>query len=234
MSFFNNIPLPALICWVILLGSVLITFIAKIIGKNKYRNQEMHIDTNWYETSQNHYANRQDSCLYYFHPDKNFFHSGHLMENKSHTIVYEAKFLYNNLIGNDEVDFINHIIGYTHHHKVGHTLTRSIEHKNLATNLSSSFDFDGVDIWDYLSNLGYSYHFNIKGFAYTIDILKSNSKIGTIYSSNNGKNFFNNDVIEAKMGGKGYCIVECNIKDIDVLFLYAMAFARTDLNIKNL
>ena len=228
MDFFTSMPPMAIICWAILLGGVALAFVQKFRGKRKYAGQDMSVDTEWYEKSQAQYADDPTLRAYFFHPDKNFS-QGHRMEDRNHQPVYEAKVLYNNVTAPDETDFINYILGYTHHHKVGHTV--SSEAGNVTT--ASHFSFDGVNIWDYLADKGYAMQFHIHGLAYSASVTKDGAPVGTIYSSNNGKNFFNADgPIVPKMGGKGICVVECALKDIDAMFLYAMALARTDLSIE--
>lgn len=229
-------PPVAILCWVILLGSVVIIFVKKQIDKKKLANVNLEIDHDWLENSLDKYYFDNVLHQYYFHHDKDFFHQGHVMEDKNHNVVYEADFLINNMMGNDDVDFYNHIINYKHHHKVSHTTTSSFGSNHSSIVISSSFNFDNKDIWQYLYDLGYDYNFIIKGLAYEVEIYKGDEIVGHIYSSNNGKNLYESldHKITAKMGGKGICIVETKYEDLDVAFLYAMAFARTDLGIENI
>lgn len=229
-------PLPAIIIWVLLLGFVGLLFFKKFQGKKKYEGKILDVDPDWLNKSLSKY--KEETPLlhqYYFHHDKDFFAQGHILEDRDHNIVYEADFLYNNVVGEDEVDFINHLIDYKHHHKIGHTKSSSVGVNNISTTVRSSFSFDGKDVYEYLESLGYSYRFNILGLAYQIDIYKDEQKVITLYSSNNGKNLYESDgPIVAKMGGNGLLIIETTLSHLDIAFLYAIVFARTELSSENL
>jgi len=228
-------PLLGKILWAILLGLVVFVFVMKFIGKRQYKGEILPFDPEWYEKSQQMYPEANKKRAYYFHYDKNFFSSGHVMEDRNNKIIYEAKFLYNNVTSPDEVDFVNHIINYTHHHKVGHTKTSSVGGGHSSVIVDSTFSFDGVDVFKYLEEKGYDYKFNIHGLAYTIDIMKDGQYVAKLYSSNNGKNYFNADgPIEAKIGGNGLLVVETDYANMDAAFIYAIVFARTELSSRNL
>jgi len=228
-------PLPAIIIWAVLLGSVAFLFIKREIDKKKYEGQDMSIDEDWLEQSQSRYPEDIGKRYYYFHYDNHFPAQGHILEDKNHKVVYEAKFLYNNVLGADEVDFVNHIINYKHHHKVGHTVETSVGSRGVSVTTNSTFKFDGVDVYDYLENLGYSYHFELHKLAYKIYIYKGNDEVGEIISSNNGKNLYEADgEVVPKIGGPGIVVIRTNYQFLDIMFLYSMVFARTELSSRNL
>lgn len=231
----KDMPVYAIIIWALLIGIVVFLFIQKIINKKKYQNVDMSVDKNWYQNSLDRYPNDDTVYQYYFHYDKNFLAQGHVLEDINHQVVYEAKFLFNNVNQDDEVDFINHIINYKHHHKVGHTITRSLGFDRIAFTTDSTFDFDKQDIYLYIKNLGYEGHLRLHGLAYTVDISKQGKKVATIYSSNNGQNLYqSNGVIEPKIGGNGIYVIETDYQNLDVVFLFAMALARSEMSVSTM
>ena len=224
-----------IILWVILLGIVAFFVIKQIQGKRKYKDADLSVDPNWFEKSQSMYPVDDTVHQYYMHPDKNLTHQGHIVEDRNGKVVYEEKVLYATATSPFEEDFTNHIIGYSHHHQLSHASTTSAgfggEDIVMEFNLNSAFDFDGVNIWDYIHQVGYGFRFHLHGLAYTIEVTKNGQKVGTIYTSNQGKNLYNADgPIQPKVGGVGFYILECQNKDLDALMLVALAFTKTEFN----
>ena len=228
-------PWYAMLIWAFLLGIVAFIFIKQQMGKRAYKDKDMSVDFEWFEKSRSMYPKDDTVCQYYMHPDKNFSNQGHVVVDRDDRVIYEEKVLYATVIDDYEVDFVNHLLGYTHHHKIGHATTCSAgiggEDGGLGFNLSSSFDFDGVPIWEYIQQKGYHYAFHLHGLAYTVSLYRGEDHVGTIYSSNNGKNYYKaNGTIQPKMGTAGYYVLEgCN-EDLDALVLLSIAFIRTELN----
>jgi len=218
----------------VLLAAVFIGFFVFIViysmkSKAKCRGEIREIDPDWFAKSQALYPEDDSVHRYFFTYDRNFSCQGHILVDREKQPVYEAHFMNNNVLGADEADFENHIIGCTHHHQIGHAGA------GMGGLLSSSFSFDGENIWTYLADRGFSHAVRPQEhLAYTIDILQGAETIGTVYSSN-GKNFFGaGEDIEAKPGTRGVYVLSCRNRDLDILFLYTMAFARTDGHLRSM
>ena len=222
--------------WAVLIAVVLIFFFGGRKNKKKYADRSMEMTKGWYEQSQSLYSSDSARKAYYFGYDKKTaLLPGHLMVDRNHQPIYHAEILYGDVLNGYEVDFTNNLIHYQHHHKLGATVTSGAGADDLGMPIHSSFRFDGEDIWDYLKSLGYHYQFHRFGLAYQVDVANGGMPVGTIYSSNGGKNYFGAEgPIQPKMGSSGMYVVECADRDVDAMFLLAMAFARTELSLDNL
>ena len=232
-------PWYAILLWVFLLGTVAFIFIKQQQGKKAYKDKDMSVDEGWFEKSQALYPEDETVYQYYMHPDKNFSNQGHVVVDRSDRTIYEEKVLYATVAQAYEEDFVNHLLNYTHHHKLGHASSISVgfgqQERHGSFTVQSSFPFDGTDVWEYIRSKGYGYEFHLHGLAYTIDLYKDGMLAGTLYSSNNGKNYYNADgPIKPKMGGAGYYVLECRNRDLDAMVLLALAFTKTDFNPQSL
>ena len=224
--------------WGVLIIIALFFIISQIKGKKKTAGKDLTIDKDWLKKSAELYPKDDTVRRYYMHLDKNLTAQGHIIEDQNHNVIYEEKILYATATAPYEVDYINHIIDYTHHHRMGHPVTLTAgfggENSGFNVNIKSTFDFDGVDIWQYLKQNGYGFNPSIAGAGYTVSVSLNGESIGKLYSSNQGKNFFNETgKITPKLGLPGCYVLECCNKDIDGLILVAIAFARTEISLEN-
>lgn len=151
------------------------------------------------------------------------------LEDETGNIVYEGKMTKFSLFGAAPHEFINHITNKKEEHKVGKTITIEQGGNDFISFMSkrSYFKYDGVKIWNYLHDLGIR-----------IDTKPSNNKIGMTYeisfegnkianistSSPKGKSFITTDM---------YYDVECEEKDLDLVFLVAFSIAKTEQTFYN-
>ena len=207
--------------WVFLLGFLAVLGIMTIIGKQKYKDKDDSVDPDWVNKSIALYPETDVAHRYYFTNDKNFAQGYQLLDlNKN--VVYECKLWYLNIAGTDDVDFINHINGYTSHHKIGHVKEKT----NGDIVLRSSFTFDGEDVIGYVSARGYSHKLVFEGIAFKVYIYKNDQLVATLYSSNNGENFFGIDGPIVAEPTRNSFVIETSYKYLDEVIPYTMFFSR--------
>ena len=228
-------PWYAILIWAFLIGIVLFMLFKQHQGKKAYAGKDMSVDKSWFETSRTMYPEDDTVYQYYMHPDKNITNQGHIVVDRSDRPIYEEKVLYASVTEPYEVDLVNHVLNYTHHHKIGHTSTISVgfgkEDRHGSFDINSSFDFDGTPIWDYIREKGYGYSFHLHGLAYTVTLTQGGAEVGILYSSNQGKNYYKAEgPIQPKLGMTGCYVLECRNRDLDAMILLALAFTRTEFN----
>ena len=216
--------------WGFLIAVAAAFVVMQILGKRKYKDHDMSVDPEWLSKSKAKYAEDNTVKQYYMHIDKNYTHQGHVVEDRSHNVVFEEKVLYATANEPFEVDFVNHINSFTSHHQIGHPVSWNIGTEERGyIGISSYFKFDGVNVWKYIKNNGYGFRPGLKNLGYTVEVTKGNTVIGKIYSSGSGKTFFNGDTdIKATLGVPGNYVLECPDNEFDMVFLIALAFARTE------
>lgn len=164
------------------------------------------------------------SKTYYLQPDKKFVKQGYQMFDENKEVVYEAKVIKQTFFAATPYEFINHITQKTENHKIGHTVTTEQSGGMFSMMTTKSyFKFDGKKIWDYLHEIGIR-----------IDSHPSGKKLGMIYNITlKGKEMA---TIETTAGNgsksiitNGVCYeVKTDDENIDLAFLIAFAFAKTD------
>ena len=224
--------------WGVLIAVALFFFVSQFLGKQKYKDQDLSSDIGWLEKSAKMYPKDETVHRYYMGIDGNIAAQGHIVKDYGNNVIYEEKILYATATDDYEVDYINHLIDYKHHHKMSHPMTLSTnfgpEGNGFSFNINSTFRFDGEDIWKFIREKGYGYKVSIAGLGYIVEITRNGKYIGRLYSSDNGKNY-HGDEGEVTPGVclPGQYILECKNSDIDGLILIAVAFARTDINPNN-
>lgn len=146
------------------------------------------------------------------------------LEDENGNTVYEGRMVKFKLFGAAPFEFKNYATGNIEEHQVGKTVTIEMGGNDWISFMSkrSYFKYDGAKIWDYLHDKGIR-----------IDSRPSASKIGMTYvvslegkeiatiatSSPKGKSFLTTDL---------YYDVECEDKNLDLVFLVAFSIAKTD------
>ena len=225
-----------IVCWAFLIAVVVFFVVRQKMGEKKYKDADLSVDENWYEKSKAMYKEDDTVYQYYMHPDQNYDHQGHVVVNRDDQVIYEEKMLYASVTKEYEIDLVNHVLNYTHHHKMGHPVSLDLgsEDRGYYT-LTSTYDFDGVSIWDQIRDMGYSYDFKLDLPGFKVKVSYHGEQVGTIYTSNQGKNFYHaNGSIQSQLGGKGYLILEGKNKDLDALVLLALAISRTEFSLMNI
>ena len=169
----------------------------------------------------------------YFLSDLGTIKIGHQLEDSSRNVLYEAKVTKFSPIGAIEMDFIDHLNNKTTPHKVGHEV--EVDYGSILIDNKSTIKLDGEDIWKHLKKNGI-----------TIDSSFTKGKILTpTYSiKRNGEEFavlqatskFVHEEDEEAAGlskvvpVRGFYRITTREKNLDLLFVVAMAFARTSSN----
>ena len=161
---------------------------------------------------------------YLYQVDKKITKQGAILTDDGGNTVYEAKMLKNSLFGGMQFEFINHVTGQSHEHKVGHTLTSGSENGTVVDVLSrnSRFKLDGKNVWNALHEQDIRIDSNRTGgkLGMTYSVTRRGQPLATIETSTkSGKGFITSD----------HCYrVTVDEEDLDIAFLVTFAIARTD------
>ena len=167
----------------------------------------------------------------YFLTDTGTAKVGHRMEDVNKKVLYEAKVTKFSLVGATGMDFIDHVKGTTTPHQVGHEI--ETDYHSILIDSHSGFRFDGEDIWKHLKRNGVviqSSFMSGKPLWPQYRVLRDGEEIAVLQSS--GVHVHEEDAAGdgklAKMiPARGYFRIQTREKNLDLLFVVAMAFART-------
>ena len=167
----------------------------------------------------------------YFLTDTGTAKVGHRMEDVNKKVLYEAKVTKFSLVGATGMDFIDHVKGTTTPHQVGHEI--ETDYHSILIDNHSGFKFDGEDIWKHLKRNGVvieSSFMSGKPLWPQYRVLRDGEEIAVLQSS--GVHVHEEDAAGdgklAKMvPARGYFRIQTREKNLDLLFVVAMAFART-------
>ena len=167
----------------------------------------------------------------YFLTDTGTAKVGHRMEDVNKKVLYEAKVTKFSLVGATGMDFIDHVKGTTTPHQVGHEI--ETDYHSILIDNHSGFRFDGEDIWKHLKRNGVviqSSFMSGKPLSPQYRVLRDGEEIAVLQSS--GVHVHEEDAAGdgklAKMvPARGYFRIQTREKNLDLLFVVAMAFART-------
>ena len=167
----------------------------------------------------------------YFLTDTGTAKVGHRMEDVNKKVLYEAKVTKFSLVGATGMDFIDHVKGTTTPHQVGHEI--ETDYHSILIDNHSGFRFNGEDIWKHLKRNGVvieSGFMQGKPLWPQYRVLRDGEEIAMLQSS--GVHVHEEDAAGdgklAKMvPARGYFRIQTREKNLDLLFVVAMAFART-------
>ncbi len=163
---------------------------------------------------------------YYFGFDKSFAKQGHYMDDENRNAVCEARVQNFTLLSAQKVLFVNHLTGKEELHMIGHTVQTGGTISDY-----SYFKYDGVNVWDYLTQQGIRCEF-APDFKRTIGMKITFTRYGKPYADayTSGANLHEDDN-HGKLGtllpAPGLFRVVAYSDDVDLLFLALVAFART-------
>ena len=167
----------------------------------------------------------------FFLTDTGTAKAGHRLEDADRKVLYEAKVTKFSLIGATGMDFIDHEKGTTTPHQVGHEI--NTEYNSILIDNHSGFKLDGEDIWKHLKQNGVVIESSFmpgKPLWPQYRVLRDGEEIGLLESS--GVHVHEEDAAQdgklAKIiPARGYFRIQTQEKNLDLLFVVAMAFART-------
>ena len=174
----------------------------------------------------------------YFLTDTGTPKYGHRIEDASRKVLYEAKMTKFTMTSPFGFDFIDHEHGKTTAHLVGHE--ESSEWDSLIIDNHYTFKFDGEDIWKHLKRNGIRVDSTLGG--------GSGKLIGTNYTiyhndlaiarvETTSKYVHEEDAEAHKVLGavpvKGFFRIWTGVKDLELLFITLLTFARTEASADN-
>lgn len=166
---------------------------------------------------------------YLLKPKLNTIKQAFFLEDESGNVIYESKMMKFSLFSAAPYEFLNHVTNKKEEHKVGKTVT--VEHggNDLISFMSkrSYFKYDGKKIWDYLHDLGVRIDSNLSSnkIGMTYNISFEGKQIATVSTSSpKGKSLITTDM---------YYDVDCDEKDLDLVFLVAFSIAKTEQTFYN-
>ena len=166
---------------------------------------------------------------YLLRPKLNTIKKAFFLDDENGNTVYEGKMTKFSLFGASPFEFVNHITNKTEEHKIGKTVTVEQGNNDLISEISkrSYFKYDGKNIWDYLHDEGIRIESKLSKnkIGMTYEVTYKGKDIATIASSSpKGKSLITTDL---------YYDVNCDLKDIDLVFLVAFSIANTEQNFYN-
>ena len=170
----------------------------------------------------------------YFLTDTGTMKVGHRIEDAGRKVLYEAKVTKFSLVGATGMDFIDHEHGTTTPRQVGHEITT--EYSSILIDNHSSFKLDGEDVWKHLKRNGITIDSSFmsgKPLWPQYRVSRDGVEIGVLESSSvhvheedaEGKSKLGNMI-----PARGYFRIYTQEQNLDLLFVVAMAFARTSAN----
>ncbi len=170
----------------------------------------------------------------YFLTDTGTAKVGHRLEDANRKVLYEAKVTKFSLVGSTGMDFIDHEKGTTTPRQVGHVI--DTDYHSVLIDNHSGFKLDGEDIWKHLKRNGIAIESSFmagKPLWPQYRVLRDGQEIAVIQSS--GVHVHEEDTAgKSKLGNmipaRGFYRIQTSEVNLDLLFVVAMAFARTSAN----
>ncbi len=163
-------------------------------------------------------------CLF----DGNSLKPGYIVEDAARKLLYEAKMTKQSLVGARIFEFRNHVTGGTAEHEVGHTA--ATEFSGEFFSVSSSFKFDGENVWDVLHDKGLRLSADLRGklpgMAYSV--LRGGRPFARIEAA--GKYVHEDEAGQHKLNvpsGRYYYRLWTDSNDLDTLFLAVFALSES-------
>ena len=161
---------------------------------------------------------------YLLRPKLGSIKEGFFLDDENGNLVMTGKVTKFSLFGAAPFEVINHKTGKTEEHKLGKTVTSESGSGDFTDLLSrkSYFKYDGKNIWDYLHDLGIRIDSNVSSgkIGMTYNVTFEGKPLANIASSSpKGKSIITTNL---------YYDIECEEKDLDLVFLVALSIAKTD------
>jgi len=165
-----------------------------------------------------------------------FFHycgklsQGHIMETPDRNPVYEARLVKFSLLGNSDYDFIDYKTGRTTPHLIGKTVTTNAD----GPFPDSGFKLDNSNIFDILQSSGYSVEWHVVNALMKMEytLYYKGGRVGKMASAGTDvmpgvkSNKFTQNIVAS-----GMYRVYCTEENIPIMFILALAFARSEVRV---
>lgn len=167
---------------------------------------------------------------YYFHFCGKLNQS-YIMETPDRKPVYEMNCDKMGVINDYIYTFKSHVSGDEFTCNISHTITTSTDSGGLELVQNSYFNIDGMKIWDYIGQMGYSIEPYIDGIAFSYKVKHYGVEVAEIKAA--GTNIL--EEYEGKGGLRDIAMMEglyriyCRESDVDACALIAFAVARVQI-----
>ena len=168
----------------------------------------------------------------YFLTDTGTPKYGHRIEDKNRRVLYEAKMTKFTVTSPFGFDFIDHEYGTTTPHLVGHS--EESHWNSLLLDSHYTFDLDGVDVFKHLQENGITVESSLGGgsgklLGANYRIFRDGTEIARAESTGQypHEEDMENHKVASALGGQGFYRVWTTERNLDLLFMTLVAFART-------
>lgn len=166
---------------------------------------------------------------YYFRIEENHLKPVYLLEDAERKVLYEGKMIQNSLVSARSFEFYDHTTGSAEMHEIGHTITNS--YNDEALSITSSFKFDGKDIWDVLHERGLCLRTDLRTkFPRLVYFVSRNGKPFAVVETSS-KHVHEDEEAEHKLvipAGKFFYRCWTDSEDLETVFLTVFAISETD------
>lgn len=159
----------------------------------------------------------------------------YIMKDKFGTPVYEGVCEGVKLVKDTPFTFRNLRTGASSEKLIGHTVTKSIGHGefSFSTTISSAFNIDGENNWDYLAERGYGFDFSLRGLICCFDVKHHGVSIGHIETAGSevmNEKYENNPL--GKIPTNGIYRIRCQESEIEAMFMICFCITKTELTVE--
>ena len=169
----------------------------------------------------------------YFLSDLGTIKIGHQLEDQSRNVLYEAKVTKFSPLAAIDMDFIDHLNNKTTPHKVGHEV--EVDYGSILIDSKSTIKLDGEDIWKHLKKNGITIESSFtkgKILTPTFTVKRNGEDFAVLQATSQ---YVHEEDEEAAGFAKnvpvrGFYRITTREKNLDLLFVVALAFARTSAN----
>ena len=168
----------------------------------------------------------------YFLSDLGTVKIGHQLEDASRNVLYEAKVTKFSPIAAIEMDFIDHLNNKTTQHKVGHEV--EVDYGSVLIDNKSTIKLDGEDIWKHLKKNGVTIESKFakgKVLTPTYTAYRNGEEIAVLQATSKYVHEEDEEAagkVEKTIPVRGFFRIFTSEKNLDLIFVIALAFARTD------
>ena len=155
---------------------------------------------------------------------------GHRLEDKNRKVLYEARIRKFSMVKPFEVEFIDHVHNKTALHLVGHK--EETDRNSIIFDNHYTFDFDGVPIWKHLKRSGVTVESRLasgKVLTPSYTVFRDGEEIACIEQTSQyvHEDDAENHKVASKMPIEGFYRIFTKEKNLDLIFVTVMAFARS-------
>ena len=166
---------------------------------------------------------------YYCRHDGETLKPGYILEDAARSVLIEGKMTRQALVGARVFEFRNRTNGAVTEHEVGHTMTSTYNDNGWSA--SSSFKFDGKNVWDVLHEKGIRLQTNVRSKFpnFTYEVSKNGQTFAVLETC--GKYVHEDEAAQHKLNvpvGRYYYRVWTNSRDFETLFLTIFAISETE------